>query len=391
MSFTTRCPACGTTFKIVPDQLKISDGWVRCGHCADVFDATLFLEGESAPVSPVIPAEPALAEALAVDGEPGMGAVSELPKVVVPVPDPQPVSASEEEDKDGDWLLHPVSSVPVQDPVVPHTAPDPVPDPGPAPASKPASVDDAFVDELRRFAQSSSVGVPETDAPEVPPVAPYAAGAPSVVSSANGAARAAAAAPEGYDLPVAPDVLPEAPSDEPLLPVEPGFVRQARRRAFWRSRGMRAAMVVVSLLLGLGLLAQVAVHERDSLAARFPATTPLLTALCLPTGCEIGPVRQIESVVIDSSNLVRRLGNFYSFDFVLKNSARTPVAVPALELSLTDTREAVIVRRVFLPDEMPGAPQLLPAQGSLSLSLRLSIADQGVSSMSGYRALVFYP
>ena len=44
MSYTTRCPACGTMFKVVPDQLKISDGWVRCGHCADVFDATLYLE-----------------------------------------------------------------------------------------------------------------------------------------------------------------------------------------------------------------------------------------------------------------------------------------------------------------------------------------------------------
>ena len=44
MHFTTRCPACGTMFRVVPDQLKISDGWVRCGHCTDVFDATLYLE-----------------------------------------------------------------------------------------------------------------------------------------------------------------------------------------------------------------------------------------------------------------------------------------------------------------------------------------------------------
>ncbi|MDP2016584.1 zinc-ribbon domain-containing protein, partial [Hydrogenophaga sp.] len=49
MSFTTRCPACGTMFKVVPDQLKISDGWVRCGHCADVFDATLYLQTWEAP------------------------------------------------------------------------------------------------------------------------------------------------------------------------------------------------------------------------------------------------------------------------------------------------------------------------------------------------------
>ena len=39
MSMITGCPACGTMFKVVPDQLKISDGWVRCGHCSEVFDA----------------------------------------------------------------------------------------------------------------------------------------------------------------------------------------------------------------------------------------------------------------------------------------------------------------------------------------------------------------
>ncbi|HEX5806929.1 MAG TPA: zinc-ribbon and DUF3426 domain-containing protein [Macromonas sp.] len=44
MSFITRCPSCGTAFKVVPDQLKISEGWVRCGQCQHVFDATLDLQ-----------------------------------------------------------------------------------------------------------------------------------------------------------------------------------------------------------------------------------------------------------------------------------------------------------------------------------------------------------
>lgn len=43
MSLITRCPACATTFKVVADQLRISDGWVRCGQCAEVFDATAHL------------------------------------------------------------------------------------------------------------------------------------------------------------------------------------------------------------------------------------------------------------------------------------------------------------------------------------------------------------
>ncbi|WP_299763436.1 zinc-ribbon domain-containing protein, partial [Ramlibacter sp.] len=29
MSLITSCPACGTMFRVVPDQLKISEGWVR--------------------------------------------------------------------------------------------------------------------------------------------------------------------------------------------------------------------------------------------------------------------------------------------------------------------------------------------------------------------------
>ncbi len=52
MSMATRCVACGTIFRVVQDQLKVSDGWVRCGRCDEVFNALegLFdLERESPP------------------------------------------------------------------------------------------------------------------------------------------------------------------------------------------------------------------------------------------------------------------------------------------------------------------------------------------------------
>ena len=44
MSLITRCPACTTMFKVVPDQLRVSDGWVRCGQCNEVFDANANLQ-----------------------------------------------------------------------------------------------------------------------------------------------------------------------------------------------------------------------------------------------------------------------------------------------------------------------------------------------------------
>lgn len=43
-SLVTRCPACTTLFKVVPDQLRISEGWVRCGQCDEVFDANAHMQ-----------------------------------------------------------------------------------------------------------------------------------------------------------------------------------------------------------------------------------------------------------------------------------------------------------------------------------------------------------
>lgn len=40
MNWITRCPACATVYKVVPDQLKLASGWLRCGHCQLAFDST---------------------------------------------------------------------------------------------------------------------------------------------------------------------------------------------------------------------------------------------------------------------------------------------------------------------------------------------------------------
>ena len=53
MSQITRCPSCATSFKVVADQLRISQGWVRCGHCAEIFDA-------NQDIKPWVPTPPVL-------------------------------------------------------------------------------------------------------------------------------------------------------------------------------------------------------------------------------------------------------------------------------------------------------------------------------------------
>jgi len=56
MSFLSRCPACATTFRVVDDQLKLANGWVRCGACQHVYDALPSLHHEpAAPDAPAVP------------------------------------------------------------------------------------------------------------------------------------------------------------------------------------------------------------------------------------------------------------------------------------------------------------------------------------------------
>ena len=325
MHFTTRCPACGTMFRVVPDQLKISDGWVRCGHCADVFDATLYLETWNPPV--------------AAGGSAGAGE---------PVPS----------DAVSNGQAVPSASTPlIQKPPEAPAHVDAVPQ---ATAAHPQVA-------MERSLTSTANPVPQ----------------PIPVPSDVGGAEPDGAEQAQPSLP--PTAGPERETDEP------SFVRQARRRAFWQSSGMRALLSVSGLLLTLALGLQIVLHERDALAAWQPRWAPTLQQLCAPLGCEVQAVRRIDAIVIDSSTLVNRLGHFYSFDLVLKNTAPVALAVPALELSLTDTRDAVIARRVFLPEELPGAPALLPANHSVAISLRLSLSVGESMPMAGYRALVFYP
>lgn len=47
ISMITRCPACGTLFRVTLAQLEARAGHARCGHCSTVFDARAALVSDS--------------------------------------------------------------------------------------------------------------------------------------------------------------------------------------------------------------------------------------------------------------------------------------------------------------------------------------------------------
>ncbi len=77
MSMLTRCPACGTSFRITTDQLVSRQGKVRCGNCQQVFSAL----GSRVPTREAA-AHPPSDPVTALDAGPG------APPAVVPVPGP---------------------------------------------------------------------------------------------------------------------------------------------------------------------------------------------------------------------------------------------------------------------------------------------------------------
>jgi len=46
----TKCPACGTLFRVTPEQLQAHQGQVRCGRCMTVFDGLVALAALPEPV-----------------------------------------------------------------------------------------------------------------------------------------------------------------------------------------------------------------------------------------------------------------------------------------------------------------------------------------------------
>ena len=301
MSLITRCPACATMFKVVPDQLRISEGWVRCGQCAEIFDATANLR------------EPEVAAA-------------QMSAPVVSPPRP-PVTAA------------PSPTVP------PPTAPPPV---------------------------AVQAAQPIPDAPDsiaAPPLYPWF---PSEVHDS------------------------QLPRESRIEPPEPdldsvSFVRKARRRALWSRPLVRGLLVLVMLLLAGVLALQYAVQERHKLAATQPGLRPWLQRLCGPLRCDIQPPRQIDAIVIESSSFNRLRSDAYRLSFSLRNQTAMQVAMPSLELTLTDSQDQPVIRSVLAPLDV-GAPVILAASGESNSSVAVSVSPNSSGNrIAGYRLLAFYP
>ncbi len=150
----------------------------------------------------------------------------------------------------------------------------------------------------------------------------------------------------------------------------------------------------VAALLAVMLACQLVFHFRTAIAIGIPGLRPALTALSDALGTGMPLPRHSEWVSIENSELQIDPGRnkLLALQATLRNRAAYAQAYPALELTLTDSNDRVIARRVLQPDEYL-LPSLLPEESfaaNADVEIRLWIEAGGIKA-AGYRLYVFYP
>lgn len=405
MTLATRCSSCGTVFRVVQDQLRVSQGWVRCGRCGEAFNAQESMVDVPTALAP----EPKHGHASEPFAPTDFGPTAVMDWAdgsAATVPGAPPVSAStaastqgvianrgqtppvqNDNEDDSAYVLDdpPVTTPPgsghlldlplgvtliASDGAVAPAAADPAP----GRAEPTFDVDDSENGDF-----PGPVDVLDPD--------PAAAGTGASSEPFLVLAQASPSPPSSMSAATLTSADPSTASPSP--PEAPSFLVQAERDARWRRPGVRLGLVAVTLLSATGLAAQVAFVYRDRIAANLPTWRPALQRACAVLDCRVDEFRQIESLSVESSGLVPVEGtSVYRLAVTLRNRASVEVAAPALDLAVTDAQGRPIARRVLQMSDLYLPLRSLKPGSELPIQVPLGIADRAIA---GYTVEIFYP
>ncbi|MDD5330615.1 MAG: DUF3426 domain-containing protein [Sulfuricella sp.] len=331
MAMLTTCPACHTRFRVTSEQLEAHHGDVRCGRCAKVFNAHAYLEQEPEAPAPETAAPFPAEEIETIE--------------ILPPPEPEP----EPETEDFLFEILPDFPPPREEPAEPPPAETEIGEIGPVEAE---IVAEEPVEETFPPLEAAA----ETAEPE-----------PAVMEEKG----ALPAQPE-------PTVAEEETPSEEETAAKHGF------GWLW---------LIGSVLLLLGLAGQGLYFFRTEVASRYPEIKPLLQQACGVLQCTIRLPANPDLLSIETSNLEAdpQQASQVTLNAILRNRAKIAQEYPNLELTLTDTQDKMIARRIFLPKEYAKNADLgrgMPPNEEAQVKLRLDLGDL---KAAGYRVFLFYP
>lgn len=219
--------------------------------------------------------------------------------------------------------------------------------------------------------QSSPISEPEALAvPVVPTVS-----AESFAVTAN--------VDDVMDLPIAAD------SNQTAMATSDDFLTAEEPRK--QSQGRWGAANVFLLLL---LIGQIAYINRTELTIIAPGVRPYLERYCAIMACTVPYPQDIKQLGIEASDLqknILRQPEVAMLSAIIRNHAPFPQALPALQLSLLDEHDQVIVSRIFTAQdylqEENKSRQFIESQYEIEIRLDF---DSSNLDVLGYRLLLLY-
>lgn len=366
MAMTTRCPQCGTAFRVVPDQLRVRDGLVRCGECATVFDGRACL---TARIPDGFGPPPVASNPVSAPMEPRAA----TPRQTIPAREPEQRPQPGMTAIAAPAVLRNRSHFSRQDPYL-----------GEPP------VRDTFVAGARSSIEASTLAELDDDPPIYGPARPF----DEDDDDEN------AIAPDREDN--SPVFVGEArtryhgAADVGRAPPEFLDTEEHARGAFWRS------LWGYGCLLGLLLLAAQAIYVyRTAIADMAPTLRPALERACASLGCEVGYARHIDRIAITSSSLQPPAGQAGAADdaratrlilrTTLRNLYEHPQPWPALRLDLSDLSDTVVIRKI-IPPEVYLTPEQAKRPFAAGAELRIEVPIEVEGPMvNGFQLHKFFP
>lgn len=366
MSLLTQCPACQTYYRVVPDQLRISDGWVKCGQCSDIFNASAHLIE--------IDTTSDLSDGAALPNSPPAATGQEINQSE----DAAPVRSTDSlhQFSEGVEATQAEQTAPLDSQV--HSAFETKNGNGAGTGSEAALAEPFWVAQDME-ADARPEALPQLEFPDDGTAVESGIAAETQRVRWNDALPSPDAA--------IPPVQETIATDETVT-----FLRNDRVPSIWQKPLVRGGLVLFVIGLVVLLAGQWVYRERDRLAATHPELKATLQSACAWLNCVVQPARQIDALTIDSVAFNKLDKDAFKLSFLVKNSSELPLAYPAVELVLTDAEDQPAYRRVLLSSELGARSTELPAGAEWPVAVTLRVDASTVTPrVFGYRLLVFYP
>jgi predicted Zn finger-like uncharacterized protein len=380
MALATRCPNCHALFRVVADQLKLRGGLVRCGACRHVFDAIGSLTYvDDAP--PAAGASTSVAKAKATgpltlrispeqlsELKPARTPGGERPRPLDDVNGPSHDAATGAAARDAE--VHAEKPRPsIEEEIAESTVPTLLA-PGADAIGRSTRPNETARDERRTTADDEEAERREREQ--------------------RRQRRAERRAREEL---AARPVETDAPHEPALEAADPDFLRKGESAA---RTGFSVFFGGGSVLLLALLLAQLAVMFRTELATRWPPVRPGLVQLCEVFGCTVGWPARADLLAVVGTELQAIPGtDVLELTAVVRNRAGFKLALPAIEVTLTDTQNRALARKVFAPVDYlasSGEPSSRIDEGLAAGSdytIRIAFEARGLSAV-GFVVYPFY-